>query len=151
MKLTDNFYLDEFTTSQTARRRGIDNSLPTILMPNLHRLVAALQKCRNFLGYPIIISSGYRCPQLNQAIRGSQNSDHTFAAAADWICPAFGSPYEVCLAIEPKMHDFGIQQLIHEYGSWIHTGILPAKHPINRVITIDDQGVRSGVHRERRS
>lgn len=132
-KLTDNFYLSEFITSQEARRRGINNSLPEILRPNLSRLATSLQRCRNYLKQPIIITSGYRCPSLNKAIRGAHNSDHTFAAAADWICPAYGTPYEICVSIAPKMDEFGIGQIIYEFD-WVHISIIK-KEPINRVLT----------------
>lgn len=151
MKLERNFYLAEFTDSFIASRLGLSNDVPGRLMGNLRRLAKAMQHVRDFLGHPVIITSGYRSPAANAAVDGSVNSQHMKAAAADWSCPGFGTPLEVCRAIEPHLDQFGITQLIHEYGAWIHTGILPVE-PINRVLTYD-RGVpraRPGLHSARK-
>ena len=60
MKLTDHFILAEFTTSQEASRRGIDNDPPPEIIENLYLLAMALEDVRERLGAPIVISSGYR-------------------------------------------------------------------------------------------
>lgn len=69
MSLTNNFTLAELTHSDTAKARGIDNSLPPYLMRNIQALVERLQLIRDALGVPITISSGYRCPELNRAVQ----------------------------------------------------------------------------------
>jgi zinc D-Ala-D-Ala carboxypeptidase len=146
MKLTHNFYLAEFEHSNTAKRHSppIDNRIPATLMPNVRKLASVMQNIRDYLGHPVIISSGYRCPQLNRAVRGASNSDHVYAAAADFIVPGFGDPYRVCQALERKMHELGIRQMILEYGHWIHVGVIPVAE-INRVLTIDERGTLVGL------
>jgi zinc D-Ala-D-Ala carboxypeptidase len=145
VKLTKNFHLDEFITSETAERHSIDMTVPEQLMPNLLRVAVAMQHIRDFLGVPVVITSGYRPAVLNRRVGGSTDSDHIRAAAADFIAPGYGSPYEVARAIAPKLDEFGIEQVIHEFGRWVHIGVVPVAS-INRVITIDTASVRTGIH-----
>lgn len=120
MKLSPNFSLSEFTFSQTAVRKGIDNTPPPDVIENLKRLALTMEQVRLVLGTPIIVSSGYRCPELNALIGGSPTSDHRFGKADDFTSPGFGTPYEVALAISRSGIKF--DQLIYE-GTWVHLGI----------------------------
>lgn len=125
MQLSKNFALSEFTTSQTATRKGIDNTPSDTVIQNLKTLANGLEIVRKVLGYPIFISSGYRCIQLNKAIGGSLTSDHVYGYAADFTCNKFGTPREIVKLI----HNSGIKydQLILEgvstnnlNGAWVH-------------------------------
>lgn len=121
MKLTDNFSLDEFLRSQTATRHGISMDPPIEVVDNLRRLcVDILQPYRDVIGVPITITSGYRPPKLNEMIGGSTTSAHMDGRAAD-IFVAGKSPYEVATAIRDM--DLPYDQLIHEFGRWVHVGI----------------------------
>lgn len=87
MKLTENFWLQEFEKSQTATRLGIDNSVPNILIPQIKALaINVLQPVRNQFG-PTTVTSGYRSPELNRAIGGSHKSQHVKGLAADFEVP----------------------------------------------------------------
>jgi len=89
MKLTEHFTLEEFEYSATAIANGIDNHCPTTLIPNLVNLCnQVLEPLRQHLGTPVIISSGYRCPELNRLIGGAANSQHMTGEAADIILAA---------------------------------------------------------------
>ena len=90
MRLSENFTMAEFTKSQTAERRGIDNT------PEGEHLDAAValfenvvQKVRDHFG-PTVINSGYRSPELNEAVGGSSRSQHCKGEAADIEVP--GTP-----------------------------------------------------------
>lgn len=84
MKLSQNFALHEFTKSQTASRRGIDNTPPPEHIENLRMLCErVLQPLRETIKVPIIVTSGYRSPELNEAIGGSATSHHCKGMAAD--------------------------------------------------------------------
>lgn len=83
MKLSKNFSLGEYTKSQTASRKGIDNT------PSNEHLEAAkalfknvAQPVRDHFG-PTIVTSGYRSPELNAEIGGSSTSQHTKGEAVD--------------------------------------------------------------------
>jgi zinc D-Ala-D-Ala carboxypeptidase len=124
MLLSQHFHIEEFETSQTAARRGIDNRVPEELMPNLVRLAGLLEQVRLVLGSrPIIITSGYRCPALNRAINGALHSAHMDARAADFICPSYGGVSDVCDAIRGSSVVY--DQLIDEYGAWAHISVPP--------------------------
>ncbi len=134
MQLSVNFSLAQFTRSETAERRGIDNSPPPEIVENLRLLAAGLEQVQSLLGAPIEISSGYRCPELNAAVGGAAASQHMQGLAADFICPGFGTPLEVARAIERS--DVAFDQCILEWGEWVHLSF--ARAPRWNVLTIYD-------------
>jgi len=86
--LSKNFGLDEFVKSNKARQLGIDNTPGPMEIANLGALVInVLQPLRDAMGFPVIITSGYRSPALNEAVGGSTNpiSQHTKGEAADIV------------------------------------------------------------------
>ena len=88
MKLSANFSLSELTRSQTATRKGIDNSPNEEQLASLQALCEnVLQPIRDYFGMPVRISSGLRVPELNTAIGGSTTSDHCKGMAADIEIP----------------------------------------------------------------
>lgn len=116
MKLSQNFNLDEFTFSRTALKLGIENEPDQEVIENLQRLVDnVLQPLRNDVG-ALIVTSGYRSPQLNGAIGGVSNSQHVKGEAADIISPKLSSE-ELFLIISME---YKTDQLIQEFGRWIH-------------------------------
>lgn len=142
MRLTENFTLDELTVSETAERMGIDNEPPEDIVDNLRALASALQQVRDVLGNrPIVVTSGYRSPVVNRLVGGSRNSAHVQGWAADFICPAYGRPLEVCRAIAAAGLPY--DQLIHEFGRWVHLSVDPRMR--RDALTIDRQGTRQGL------
>lgn len=89
MKLSENFYLHEFQSSETAVRQNIEQQfypLPSNVITNLSYLAKELlQPLRDDLGSHMHVNSGYRCAVLNKAVGGSKNSDHMQGMAADII------------------------------------------------------------------
>ena len=83
--LSKNFALEEFIRSNTAERMGIDNvPKDEKVIKNLRNLcLEILQPLRDYVGAPIHINSGYRCPELNEAVGGVKNSQHGRGEAAD--------------------------------------------------------------------
>jgi zinc D-Ala-D-Ala carboxypeptidase len=123
MKLSEHFNLNEFTISQTATRKGIDNTPPEPVIERLRMLAATLERVRGLLGNsPIRISSGYRSKELNRAIGSSDNSAHVLGYAVDFTCPIFGTPKEVANEIAKSSIKF--DQIIYE-GTWIHLSVDP--------------------------
>lgn len=144
--LTPHFTLEELTDSQTAARKGLKN-VPPVGSPeraNLQRTAEVMEEVRTFLGdKPVLISSGYRSPPVNAAVGGSKSSAHMSGLAIDFSCPGFGTPLQICKALEPHMKKLGVDQLIHEYGTWVHLG-LTAAMPRHQALTIDNRGTRTG-------
>jgi zinc D-Ala-D-Ala carboxypeptidase len=143
MQLSPNFSLGELVYSETAEQNGIDNTPPAEIVENLKRLAAGLEAVRTLLGAPLEISSGYRCPALNEAVGGSASSQHVQGLAADLACPAFGSPLEVAQAILRSGMEF--DQCILEYGRWVHLSFSDA--PRGRLLTIynENEGYLAGL------
>ena len=145
-QLTKNFTLEEFTDSQTAARKGIAN-VPSVGSPeraNLQRTAEVMEDVRALLGNkPILISSGYRSPQVNAAVGGSKSSAHMSGLAVDFSCPGFGTPKAICHKLHSHMKELGVDQLIHEYDTWVHLG-LSAGAPRHMAMTIDSRGTRNG-------
>ncbi|MCQ2245458.1 MAG: D-Ala-D-Ala carboxypeptidase family metallohydrolase [Bacteroidaceae bacterium] len=124
MQLTKNFKLVEFEKSDTAQRKGIDNSIPADLIPNLKALCEnVLQPLRDYVGVPVKISSGYRSPALNKAVGGSASSQHMKGEAADIVIPDKKTGLKW---FEWMRTHLTYNQLIWETnsrgGSWIHVG-----------------------------
>jgi len=135
MNLSKHFTLAEYTVSETASRQGIDNQPKEAwIIENLRRMAAVMEDIRDILGRnPITVTSGYRCPELNTAIGSNGNSAHVSGLATDFISPKFGTPYDICKAIEPYVEKLGIDQLIYEH-TWVHVGL--RNGPRHQVMTL---------------
>ena len=133
MNLTPHFSLAEFVRSATAHAKGIDNSLnPTAkadqaVIRNLKTLSEnILEPLRNHACQPIVISSGYRCPALNNAVGGSKTSQHLTGEACDIHIPSIiqGKQW-----MEWIMDNTTFDQLIWERTRsgtrWIHVSCKP--------------------------
>jgi zinc D-Ala-D-Ala carboxypeptidase len=81
---SDFFTLEEFTRSSTAKRLKIDNKPSDEVLRNLqYGVQMVLDPLRRIHQAPIVITSGYRCAELNRAVGGVANSWHTKGNAAD--------------------------------------------------------------------
>jgi len=126
MKLSKNFALREFTESNTAIRRGIDNNPTAEHIHNLAELVEnILQPLRDKIGQSIRVTSGYRSEALNDAIGGSKTSDHSHGRAADIKLVVEGVNKSELLYHTIKNMGVPFKQLIWEFGDddtpqWVH-------------------------------
>jgi len=85
MKLSENFSLVELTKSQTAERKGIDNTPSTEHQENLKLLCTSiLQPVRDHFSRVVSVSSGYRSKELCLAIGSKTTSQHAKGQAADF-------------------------------------------------------------------
>lgn len=140
MRLTTNFTLEEFTRSQTATRLGIDNTPNEEQLDNIRNTAERLQEFRIFLGKPIIITSGFRCLELNRAIGSSDKSQHVKGQAVDWYC--LGESIHDTMA-HIVASNLGFDQQILEFNSWIHTSFLkPILRERRQSLIIDKNGTR---------
>lgn len=114
MQLSDHFTLEELTFTQV---RDVDNIPPRDVVEALRETTVCMEEVRALLGHPIIVKSGYRSPTVNKIVGGVPDSAHIRGRAVDFICPDYGSPYEVANMISRSKLLF--DQLIREYG-WVH-------------------------------
>jgi putative chitinase len=83
--LSPHFSLKEMIRSETATRKGIDNTPNMTHLANL-KLVCEniLEPVRKHFNKPIQINSAYRGPKLNAAVGGSAKSQHCNGEAVDF-------------------------------------------------------------------
>ena len=143
MRLSTNFTLAEFTKSQTATRKGLDNTPGAEHLENAKALFSnVVQKVRDNFGVTVI-NSGYRGPALNAAVGGSATSQHCRGEAVDIECP--GTPnYDVALWIEQNL-DF--DQLILEFytpgipdSGWVHVSYKSAGNRKQSLTAMKEDG-----------
>jgi hypothetical protein len=140
MHLTSNFTLEEFVFSQEAQRKGLDNTPVKGILNVLINTAENMELVRNILnGNPIIISSGYRSPEVNAAVGGSKSSQHMKGEAIDFTCPKFGSPRDIVVAIKNSVIEY--DQLILEFNSWVHISF--SKNNRKQALIIDRSGTRT--------
>jgi zinc D-Ala-D-Ala carboxypeptidase len=131
---TKNFSLNELTRSRRARELGIANDPPPELYAAIALTLLGCQRIRDFLGFPVLISSGYRCHVLNVDVGGAEDSQHPKGEAVDFTCPAYGFPEDVAFALSQEMEALGIDQLILEPG-WVHVSFtLNPRHEVLRLV-----------------
>jgi len=115
MKLSEHFTLEELTVTQV---RNVSNNVPLALLPSIKDTAIRMEEVRALLGHPVIVTSGYRSPLVNKTVGGSPSSAHLSGRAVDFICPSFGTPFEIAKAIEASAIQF--DQLIWEEETWVH-------------------------------
>lgn len=123
------FTLDELIHSDTADRLGIDNSPTSEAIQCIDGLVTnVLDKLRDGWGRPIIVTSGYRCKDLNAAVGGTRNSQHLKGQAADIV----GDDFEMFRRFVRRWcKDNEFDQCIFEHSSdseWIHISYVEGRN-----------------------
>ena len=124
-----NFELRELIRSDKATKLGINNEPTTIsIYQNLFNLIVyLLQPIRNGYGKPMIISSGYRCTELNNAVGGVANSFHTVGLAAD-INNGSRNNEELFKWISKHRNELPINELIlGKNASYVHVSLSTKK------------------------
>ena len=124
MNLSENFSLAELVKSQTAVRKNINNEPGTAEINNLiHLAETVLQPVREHFSKPVVISSGYRSPELCEAIGSSAKSQHAKGEAADFEIPGVDNMQLATWISKNTIFD----QLILEYyepgdpnSGWVH-------------------------------
>ncbi|MCD8386487.1 MAG: D-Ala-D-Ala carboxypeptidase family metallohydrolase [Bacteroidales bacterium] len=114
------FTTEELTRSETALKKGIDNTPSEAVKANLMALVDnVLDPIRERWGGPIKVNSGYRCKVLNTAVGGSPKSQHMTGQAADITVSSKVANKNLFLMLKESGLPF--DQLIDEYDyQWIH-------------------------------
>ena len=123
------FSISELTSSATALREGIDNRPNKCAYHLLHVLVdQLLDPIREAWGEPIVVSSGYRCKQLNALVGGTKYSHHILGCAAD-IIAGNRADHRKLFRLIVKMQQEGrikfTQLILEGDGRWIHISYVP--------------------------
>lgn len=134
--------MKEFWFSSTAIRQSIDNRPSQQVFANLVQIGAVMDKIRQFVGKPIRITSGYRCPKLNTIIGGAKNSQHVKGQAIDFQVVGYSNKQLFELFKElSKAYIVVFDQLIWQYNSWIHISI--SDKPRKQCLIINSVGTNT--------
>ena len=123
MLLSAHFSLEELIATQ---HREIDNTPSPEVVNNLQLLSKETLEAVRYLLGPLHINSGYRSVELNAAVGGQPTSQHCEGLAADFICPRYSLRECARRILEGSVV---FDQLIYEFGGWIHISHAPAGRP----------------------
>ena len=121
MNLSKNFTLEELYASSVAKQHKIQNVPDKQTIANLGCLVQnLLQPLRDKLRRPIMVTSGYRCPELNKLVGGAKNSQHVLGQAVDIVVSGM-TPRTLAEFVTRSGLTFD-QMIVEEVGntSWLH-------------------------------
>lgn len=121
MNLSNHFTLEEATYSETAIRMHIYNQPNEQQLANMKVAAEKLEEVRNVTG-ALRVNSWLRLPDVNMAVGGSKVSSHMDGWAIDCSSTAH-TPYELCQIVLKAGIKF--DQLIYEYGRWMHISFAP--------------------------
>jgi zinc D-Ala-D-Ala carboxypeptidase len=146
MKISDHITYAEAIHSQTAKRKGIDNT-PNPNQIEAMKLLAekVFEPLREWVGGPIKVNSFFRSPELNTVIGGSKTSQHCKGQAID-IDDVYGykTNSEMYHWIKENL---SFDQMIWEFGTdtqpnWVHVSYVSEENNRNRCLKAykDDMG-----------
>ena len=144
MRLSRNFTLTEMVKSETALRRGIDNTPSDTVIVNLAGLTdKVLQPIRDYYNKPVKINSGYRSPEVNSLVGGSRTSDH---------CKGFAADIEIAGVSNPDLakwilDNLKFTQVILEFytqgvpdSGWVHVSYNPSNLKCQALTAVRENG-----------
>jgi hypothetical protein len=142
MNISKYFTLEEATFSETAARLGIENTPNPEQLENMKIAAAKLDSLRAYIQEPIIVTSWLRTQRLNAAVPGSSNTSHHTTGFAIDCRSAHRSVLELCKVAEALYHPTGFDQIIHEYGGWMHISFHPSGRKQTLTIFKNTQGFK---------
>ena len=140
MNLTEHFTLAELTHTDHREFENIPNEAE---LENLKRLAAFLEEVKTVLGgRPVMVNSGFRSKQVNDAVGSKDSSQHRIGCAVDIRVPQL-TPDQVVKAIIAS--GLAFDQVIREFDRWTHISIPnePARTPRKQALIIDKAGTRA--------
>jgi len=136
-RLSENFAWEE---AEHTNHRNIDNTIPDELEQTIFEIGLKMENVRAILNKEkrcgILVSSWYRCPELNIAVGSSNRSVHPKGTAVDFIAPKFGTPKEIVAYLMLQDQELQYDQLIYE-KTWVHIGWDPAGKNRLQVLTLN--------------
>ena len=121
-QLTQHFTKEETQVTST----GLNNTPITVEhVKAIQNTATNMEIVRAILNrLPITVNSWYRGPEVNKAVGGVPDSEHTTGQAVDFVCPRFGSPFQVAAELSKYSSVLNYNQLIYE-GTWVHISFPP--------------------------
>jgi zinc D-Ala-D-Ala carboxypeptidase len=152
MKISNHLSLSEVTRSETAKRKGISNTPTAEHLENFKILAEnVFEKIRTHFGVPIHISSGYRSKELNDAIGGSQTSQHSKGQAIDIDMDGSSNGVSNADVYNFIKDNLEFDQLIWEFGTdknpdWVHVSYVNGPNRKQKLKAVRTNGKTSYVN-----
>lgn len=135
------FTINELTYSSTAKKHGITNIPNGEQTSNLNELIDFLNPMRAAWGSAIIVSSGFRCEELNELVGGAKTSGHKYGWAVDLV-PANNKKLKFFDWMKEYLKDKNFDELILESNAqgstWIHFSLKSSQGKQRRKVKILD-------------
>lgn len=121
-----NFKISELIHSDKAIEHKINN-MPDInsLDCMLDLIYYVLQPIRNKIKKPMIITSGFRCKEVNEKVGSSDKSQHMKGQAVDFVIKGMTPEQIIDIIIKNNIE---YDQLINEYDKWVHISFVKGKN-----------------------
>ena len=120
------FTQKELIASTEAYKRKIDNTPGEEEKAHLEELIEFMDDIRSAWGSAIIVTSGYRCPELNEAVGGAKKSAHQTGYAVDCV-PANNKKKEFFEFCKEYLKDRDFDEILLERNSrgsiWCHIAL----------------------------
>ena len=131
-RLTEHFRMDEFVYSAMAVELGLNNALPSEVIPAIRNLMVR----RIYHRQPMYIMSGYRSEELNRLVGGAPSSQHMKGEAVDIYTVDRNRLLEDLVASRLNFD----QAILYRTKGFIHLSL--KKHGVNRKqILFKEEGV----------
>ena len=138
MKISDHISYAEAIHSNTAKRRGIDNTPNEVQVLSMKLLADKIfEPLREWVGGPIKVNSFFRSTALNEAIGGAASSQHCKGQAID-IDDVYGRKTNADMYHWIQMN-LDYDQMIWEFGTdvqpnWIHISYVSKEENRNKCL-----------------
>ena len=125
MKLTTHFTFEELTTTNCSKELlELNRKRATLIQDYIYQLALFAEQVRAFLDVPMIITSGFRCEELNEAVGGSSTSQHAKAQAIDFIPGKFMTVEKAYDILKESKLIYGQLIIEHSKGKeWVHVSM----------------------------
>lgn len=115
MQLTTHFSFDEMK----CRHCGISDIQPSFML--------ILERIREEVNFPLIVSSGYRCPEHDKAVGGA--GVHPTGLGVDIVISGYRAYRLIEVALKNKIRGVGIRQKGPHAKRIVHLDMLPTHNP----------------------
>ena len=138
MKISDHITYAEAIHSNTAKRKGIDNTPSEVQVLSMKLLAEKIfEPLRKWVGGPIKVNSFFRSVTLNEAIGGAASSQHCKGQAID-IDDVYGRKTNADMYHWIQMN-LDYDQMIWEFGTdmqpnWIHVSYVSKEENRNKCL-----------------
>ena len=138
MKISDHISYAEAIHSNTAKRRGIDNTPNEVQVLSMKLLADKIfEPLREWVSGPIKVNSFFRSTALNEAIGGAASSQHCKGQAID-IDDVYGRKTNADMYHWIQMN-LDYDQMIWEFGTdvqpnWIHISYVSKEENRNKCL-----------------